>query len=166
MSKKLGSLESKLKRLGLDIFLIFWHLSHFRAISLWKKQGPFHPWSFWWGLKGWLYSIWSSEVASWERMGGWKFWFWLSPQIWGEKGNVLCPMQKFSIKKTEKSSRCLVSVTSMNTCMGSVIICVPVRISVYLWTYISKNLGEVNSVINLSISLHESLKFRHIRVFL
>jgi hypothetical protein len=22
----------------------------FREISLWKKQGPFHPWSFWWGL--------------------------------------------------------------------------------------------------------------------
>jgi len=32
-------------------FLIFWHLRHFRAISFWKKQGPFHPWSFWWGLK-------------------------------------------------------------------------------------------------------------------
>ncbi len=30
--------------------LIFWHLRHFRAISLWKKQGPFYPWSFWWGL--------------------------------------------------------------------------------------------------------------------
>ncbi len=50
MSKKLGSLESKLKRVGIDIFLIFWHLRHFRAINLWKKQGPFHPWSFWWGL--------------------------------------------------------------------------------------------------------------------
>jgi hypothetical protein len=24
---------------------------NFRAISLCKKQGPFHPWSFWWGLK-------------------------------------------------------------------------------------------------------------------
>jgi hypothetical protein len=33
-------------------FWIFWHFRHFRAISLWKKQGPFHPWSFWWGLKG------------------------------------------------------------------------------------------------------------------
>ena len=32
-------------------FWIFWHLRHFRAISLWKKQGPFRPWSFWWGLK-------------------------------------------------------------------------------------------------------------------
>jgi hypothetical protein len=47
---KLGSLERKLPRLGIDIFWIFWHLTHFRAISLWKKQGPFHPWSFWWGL--------------------------------------------------------------------------------------------------------------------
>ncbi len=47
---KLGSLERKLPRLGIDIFLNFWHLRHFRAISLWKKQGPFHPWSFWWGL--------------------------------------------------------------------------------------------------------------------
>jgi hypothetical protein len=26
---------------GLDIFLIFWHLRHFRAISFWKKQDPF-----------------------------------------------------------------------------------------------------------------------------
>ncbi len=32
-------------------FWIFCHLRHFRARSLWKKQGPFHPWSFWWGLK-------------------------------------------------------------------------------------------------------------------
>ncbi len=51
---KFGSLERKLPRLGKDIFLIFWHWRHFRAISLWKKQGPFHPWSFWWGLK-WAY---------------------------------------------------------------------------------------------------------------
>ncbi len=47
---KLGSLERKLPRLGIDIFLNFWHLRHFRAISLRKKQGPFHPWSFWSGL--------------------------------------------------------------------------------------------------------------------
>ncbi len=25
-------------------------LRHFRAISVWKQQGPFRPWSFWWGL--------------------------------------------------------------------------------------------------------------------
>ncbi len=48
---KLGSLERELTKGGLDIFLIFWHFRHFRAISLWKKQGPFRPWSFWWGLK-------------------------------------------------------------------------------------------------------------------
>jgi hypothetical protein len=48
---KLGSLERKLPRLGIDIFWIFWHLRHFRAMSLWKKQGPFRPWSFWWGLR-------------------------------------------------------------------------------------------------------------------
>ncbi len=31
-------------------FWIFWHLRHFRVLSLWKKQGPFRPWPFWWGL--------------------------------------------------------------------------------------------------------------------
>ncbi len=51
MSQKLGSLAKKLTIGGLDIFFTFWRLRHFRAISLWKKQGPFHPWSFWWGLK-------------------------------------------------------------------------------------------------------------------
>jgi hypothetical protein len=31
-------------------FWIFWHIRHFRAISLWKKRGPFRPWSFSLGL--------------------------------------------------------------------------------------------------------------------
>ena len=51
-----------------NIFLwIFWHLRHFRAISLWKKQGPFHPWSFWWGLTYNIYlldSVWQSGSLS------------------------------------------------------------------------------------------------------
>jgi hypothetical protein len=45
LREKSGSLERKPPRLGIGIFWIFWHLRHFRALSIWKKQGPFNPWS-------------------------------------------------------------------------------------------------------------------------
>ncbi len=64
---KWGSLERKLPRLGIDIFRICWHLRHFRAISLWKKQGPFHPWSFWWGLTNTVSPVWACLCIWLER---------------------------------------------------------------------------------------------------
>ncbi len=67
MSKKLGSLESKIQRLGIDIFLSFWHLRHFRAISLWKQQGPFRPWSFWWRLRQRKGECWTERKTSWTH---------------------------------------------------------------------------------------------------
>jgi beta-mannanase len=50
-------------------FSVLAGLRHFRAISLWKKQGLFRPWWFWWGLKrlgnGPIFVIFYKSI--WER---------------------------------------------------------------------------------------------------
>ncbi len=62
---EIGFTRKKTSKLGINIFWIFWHLKHFRAISLWKKQGPFRPWSFWWGLMNRFYALKVEFSQSW-----------------------------------------------------------------------------------------------------
>ncbi len=83
-----------------------------------------------------------------------------------DRGESPTLLQHLTLRpKYTNSSRCLAPLTSLNTCRGSVIICVPLWISMCLWTYIF-NLGGVNSVIKskhgppwVFVSSHKDFSF-------